>query len=99
MRRPAPPSLMLTASQWGQHFATWRKLLDLTSQDVAERAGIHRQTVSKIENGDPRVRYEDFIRVARAIGLLERITDAIDPMETEFGKVRAEVALKKRVRK
>ena len=99
MRRPTPPVLKITASQWGQHFATWRKLLDLTSQDVAERAGIHRQTVSKIENGDTSVRYDDFIRVARAIGLLEKITEAIDPMETEFGKVRAEAALKKRVRK
>jgi transcriptional regulator with XRE-family HTH domain len=99
MRRPTPPILIVSAKQWGQHFATWRKLLELTSQDVAERAGVHRQTVSKIENGDTSIRYEDFIRVARAIGLLEKITEAIDPMETEFGKVRAEVALKKRVRK
>ena len=99
MRRPTPPMLMITATQWGEHLATWRKLLDLTSQDVAERAGVHRQTVSKIENGDLSVRYEDFMRVARAVGLLEKITEALDPMETEFGKVRAEAALKKRIRR
>jgi predicted transcriptional regulator len=91
--------LLLTAKQWGQHLATWRKVLDLTSQDVADRAGVSRQTVSKIENGDVRVRYEDFIRVIRAVGLVEQLSTAIDPMETEFGKVRAEAALKNRVRK
>lgn len=94
-----PASLLLVAKQWGEHFSTWRKMLGLTSQDVAERAGLLRQTVSKIENGDPSVRYEDFMRVARALGVLERITQAIDPLETDFGKVRAESALKKRVRR
>lgn len=99
MRRPTPNSILLVAKQWGEHFATWRKMLGLTSQDVAERAGLLRQTVSKLENGDTSVRYEDFMRVARALGVLEQITLAIDPLETEFGKVRAESALKKRVRR
>ncbi|HEY7853768.1 MAG TPA: helix-turn-helix domain-containing protein [Aquiluna sp.] len=99
MRRPTPPMLLITAKQWGEHLATWRKILDLTSQDIAERAGVSRQTVSKIENGDVSVRYEDFIRVIRSVGLVDKLAEAIDPMETEFGKVRAEAALKKRVRK
>lgn len=74
-------------------------MLGLTSQDVADRAGILRQTVSKIENGDTSVRYEDFMRLARSLGLLDQVSRAIDPLETEFGKVRAEAALKKRVRR
>lgn len=98
MRRPTPPKILLSAQQIGEHIATWRKVLGLTSQVVAERAGIHRQTVSKIENGDVSVRYEDYLRVIRAIGQLETMIDAIDPMETDFGRVRATAAMKKRVR-
>ena len=81
----------------GEHLAAWRKMLNLTSQQVAERAGISRTTLSKLENGGS-VGYDTFLSVARALGIIDRITDATDPWQTDLGRVRADDDLPKRVR-
>ena len=36
----------------GEQLATWRKLRQLTAAQVAERAGISRYTVMRLENGE-----------------------------------------------
>jgi len=86
-----------TAVQIGEHLASWRKLLNLTAQQVADRAGISRQTLSRLENGDP-VGYASFLSVARALGIVEGIVEATDPWQTDLGRLRADEDLPKRVR-
>ncbi len=86
-----------SATQLGDNFRSWRKLLGLTAQQVAERAGISRQTLSKLENGDA-VSHETVLGVARALGILDRIIEATDPWQSDLGRMRAAEDLPKRIR-
>ena len=53
----------------GEHLATWRKLRQLTAAQVADRAGISRYTVLRLESGEG-VSMENLLGVARALGVL-----------------------------
>jgi transcriptional regulator with XRE-family HTH domain len=75
----------------------WRRLQRLTIDQVAERAGVSSATVQRIEKGAD-ANFENVLRVGRALGLLNRIIDAFDPMETDVGRLRAYQTLPKRVR-
>lgn len=99
MTRPAPKPVMDSLEHVGNYLANWRKLLGLKLEDVAQRAGITRQTVARIESGDPGVRFEHVLRVCRAVGVLDAVTTSFDPLETEIGKIRAETFLRERVRR
>lgn len=83
----------------GEHLTAWRKLLGLTAQQVAERAGTTRQTVARLERGELSVGFDIFLNVARALGILDDVVTATDPYETPFGRARADQALPKRVRR
>lgn len=80
------------------HLATWRKLHRLTAQQLAERAGVSRSTLSKLENGDSSVGFDVVLRVARALGVLQRLENALDPLETDLGRARLEQRLPQRIR-
>ena len=64
------------AAQLGEHFATWRKLLNLTADQVAQRSSISRGTLRRLENGES-VGLDVVLGVARALGVLERLVDAV----------------------
>lgn len=99
LTRPAPSAVVESLNQIGSHLANWRKLYGLKLEDVAQRAGITRQTVARIEAGDPGVRFEHVLRVCRVVGILDSVVNAVDPFETEIGRIRAESFLKDRVRR
>ncbi|MDI2019910.1 hypothetical protein PJL18_00404 [Paenarthrobacter nicotinovorans] len=88
-----------TAGTIGEQLLTWRKLLGLTAEQVADRAGISRNTLRKIEHGDLGVGLEAFLDVARVLGLSEQLNTAFDPYETDFGRARADQELPERVRR
>jgi len=81
----------------GEDLATWRRLRRLTAAQVADRAGISRYTVMRLENGDGAT-MENLLRVARALGVLDQLVEAVDPYKTDVGRLRSEEALPKRVR-
>src|SRR5690606_16805129 len=62
---PMPPQVGRAATELGEHFAAWRKVLSLTAEQVADRAGISRLTLRKLEHGDPSVGFHVVLRVAR----------------------------------
>ena len=39
-------------AEFGEHVRGWRMVLGLTAQQVAERAGITRDTLRRVESGD-----------------------------------------------
>ena len=85
-------------AEFGQHLRGWRMVLGLTAQQVAERAGITRVTLRKIETGDPGVRFGSVMQVLRALGALDQAVDAIDPLNSDIGRLRAGNLTKKRAR-
>ncbi|WP_395656516.1 helix-turn-helix domain-containing protein [Nocardioides sp.] len=79
--------------------AAWRKLQGLTAEQVADRAGLSRGTLRRLENGETSVGLDVLLNVARVLGALDRVVEALDPYETDLGRARADEALPKRVRR
>lgn len=85
-------------AEFGEHVKGWRMVLGLTAQQVAERAGISRDTLRKIESGEPGVGFGNVAQVLRAIGRLNQVVDAADPLNSDIGRLRAGSLTKKRAR-
>jgi transcriptional regulator with XRE-family HTH domain len=81
----------------GEHLATWRRLRRLTAAQVADRAGLSRHTVMRLENGEG-ASLDSMLRIARALGVLDSLVAALDPYATDVGRLRSEEALPERVR-
>ncbi|MCL2403519.1 MAG: helix-turn-helix domain-containing protein [Coriobacteriia bacterium] len=97
MTRPVSRKVTAANLEVGEQFRTWRKLLRLTLQQVADRAGISVSTLRRIERGDGGVSFQSMLSTARALGILESIVSATDPYETSFGRARADQILPERV--
>lgn len=98
MGRPLPARTRISAERIGGHLAAWRKLQQLTAEQVAERAGVSRGTLRNLENGAATVGFDVVLNVARVLGVLDRVVEAFDPYETDLGRARADEKLPKRVR-
>ncbi|MDR1264231.1 MAG: helix-turn-helix domain-containing protein [Propionibacteriaceae bacterium] len=97
--RPPGDRVQAAAKDIGQQLAVWRKLLGLTAAQVADRAGVARGTLGRLERGDLGVGLGAVLSVAGGLGLLEAIVNATDPYETDLGRARADQALPRRVRR
>jgi transcriptional regulator with XRE-family HTH domain len=96
---PTPIPVARALRAIGEDFAVWRKLRGLTEEQVADRAGVSRGTVRRLESGTSSVSLENMLRIARALGVLDEITGAVDPYSTDVGRLRSEEILPRRVRK
>lgn len=92
---PTPPAVRRGLREIGRHLADWRLLQDITAEQVADRAGVGVATVHRIEGGAS-ASLESVLRVARALGVLDRVILAFDPAETDVGRARALDALPRR---
>ena len=93
-----PLSVARSLRLLGEHVSNWRKLNQLTAAQVAERAGISRDTLRAIEQGKGTVSTENLLRVLRTIGIMDTVVRAADPYETDVGRLRMDEILPKRVR-
>lgn len=98
MKRPTPARTKIAAQDIANSISTWRKLLGMTAQQLADKANVSRGTISRLEKGDPSVSFETVLGVSSALGITERLIDAFDPYETDFGRIRSEQKLPQRVR-
>ncbi|MBP8918415.1 MAG: helix-turn-helix domain-containing protein [Micropruina sp.] len=85
-------------AEFGEHVRGWRMVLGLTAQQVSERAGITRDTLRKIETGDPGAGFGNVAQVLRALGVLDQVVEAVDPLGSDIGRLRAGRLAKKRAR-
>jgi len=69
MKRPLLPSQRRTLDKLGEQIRLARLRRDLSSEQIAERAGIARGTLIKIEKGDEGVAMGYYFRVLAALGL------------------------------
>lgn len=93
-----PVAVSRSLRKLGDDLRTWRKLRQLTAEEVADRAGVGRSTVLRLESGDGST-LENLLRVARALGVLDELTNALDPYATDVGRLRAQEQLPERVRR
>lgn len=96
--RSLPRAVQRAATDVGRSVATWRRLQRLTSAQLADRAGIARSTLSRLENGDAGVSFENVLRVWRALGVVDAVVDVVDPYQSDVGRMRADEVLPQRVR-
>ena len=73
----------------------WQRI---TLELLAERANLSVPTVRRLLNEGAGT-FENFLRVARILGLLQGVEDATDPLNTPIGRARAEQDVPKRVRR
>lgn len=74
-----------------------RRQQRITLELLAERANLSVPTVRGLLNEGAGT-FENFLRVARILGLLQGVEDATDPLNTPIGRARAEQDVPKRVR-
>ena len=82
----------------GQHIGDWRRVLGMTAQMVAARAGIGRSTLRSIEQGTGTASIENVLAVMRVLGISGAVVAAANPHTTDIGIARAKETLKQRVR-
>ena len=75
-----------------------RRQQRITLELLAERANLSVPTVRRLLNEGAGTS-ENFLRVARILGLLQGVEDATDPLNTPIGRARAEQDVPKRVRR
>jgi transcriptional regulator with XRE-family HTH domain len=95
---PTPLAVRQSMRVLGTHISNWRKLQRLTMAQLAERAGISRDTLRSIEQGKGTASTENLLRVLRVVGIIDRVIEAVDPYQTDVGRLRAEEILPQRVR-
>jgi len=97
MREISKP-ILIASMEIGKSLKTWRKIYMLKATQVAQRAGISLGTLSKIENGDPSVSVAALLEVVRSVGMLDTLTDSLEPLNHDLGRARVTENLPKRIR-
>jgi transcriptional regulator with XRE-family HTH domain len=96
--RAVPQPVRRAQRNLADNLATWRKLRGLTQAQLAERAGISRGVVRRIEAADGGVGVENLLRILRALGIQDLLAVALDPLASDIGRLRSDQALPRRVR-
>lgn len=97
--RPLSPVIVRASRQVGEYLSTWRRIEGITAAELAARAGVSTDTVSRAERGDPSVGFGKILAMARVLDILPQVIDAFDPASTEMGRLRLTQAIPKRVRR
>lgn len=82
----------------GEEVVTWRKLRGLTQTQLADRSGVSRNTLNRLERGDGGISTENLLRILRGLGILDDLSQALDPYESDIGRLRSDEQLPERVR-
>ena len=90
IHRATPAPVRRAQRSLAASIATWRKLRGLTQAQLAERADVSRGVVRRIEAADGGVSVENLLRILRALGIQDLLTEALDPLASDIGRLRSE---------
>lgn len=96
--RKVPSAVRRALADSARDVSTWRKLRGLTQVQLADRAGVGLNTLRRLESGDGSVTLENTLRILRALGILGDVSRALDPYESDIGRLRSDERLPKRIR-
>jgi transcriptional regulator with XRE-family HTH domain len=98
LARSTPRSIQRALRAAAEDVVVWRKLRGLTQEQLADRAGVSVNTLRRLENADGGIGFENVLRILRGLGVLESVQRALDPYETDVGRLRSDEQLPRRVR-
>jgi len=81
----------------GRDMALARRVRSLSTIDMAERMGVDRSTLRRLEKGDPGVSLNTLAMALHALGLLDRLEGLVDRATDDVGLLAAGDAVPKRV--
>ena len=93
-----PSAVSRSLREIGKNLSIQHKLLNLTVEDVSQRAGVSVSTVSNAEHGKP-VRTDSLLSMLNVLQMLQPMVAASDPYQTDIGQLRAVEQLPQRVRR
>jgi transcriptional regulator with XRE-family HTH domain len=96
--RTVPSSIQRALRDVADDVVAWRKLRGLTQAQLAGRSDVSRGTVVRLEGGDGGVSLENLLRILRSLGVVDGVVKALDPYETDVGRLRSDEHLPQRVR-
>lgn len=82
----------------GQDINDARRRRRITSKLMAERAGLSRATIGKIEKGDPSTSIGGYASALFVLGMIDQLADLMDASHDLTGRQLDEEKLPKRVR-
>ena len=93
-----PIPVMKALRKLGQDINDARRRRRITIELMAERAGLSRSTIGKIENGDPTASMGGYAAVLFVLGMQERLSDLVDSMHDHIGRRLEDENLPQRIR-
>jgi len=79
----------------GENLRSRRIILGLSQELVAERAGLSRSTLLRLEAGEGG-KVEHMMTIAFVLGVAEDLIGALDPLNTDLGRARAHLLSRQR---
>ena len=93
---PLPVERALVAA--GDDLALARRRRGLSTSSMAERAGISKKTLYRLEQGDPGVSWGAVVRVLNILNLLPELNKALNTTNDALGLALMNKAVAKRIR-
>lgn len=93
-----PIPIRRTLANLGRDISVARRRRSMTVATMAERAFVGRNTITRVERGDPDVALGIYATVLFVLGLADRLGVLADPATDQEGLTLAEEQLPKRVR-
>lgn len=91
------PSVVRSMAKLGADIALARRSRKISSEELAERMGVSRGTLRRLEHGDPGIALNTLAMALSALGMLDRLTDMVDQSTDDIGLMTARETLGKRV--
>ena len=93
-----PIPVISTLRKLGQDINDARRRRRITAQLMAERAGLSRSTIGKIEKGDPTTSMGGYASVLFVLGMEGRLSDLVDSVHDLVGRRLEDEKLPQRIR-
>ena len=93
-----PIPVIRTLHKLGSDISDARRRRRIPIALMAERAGISRATIARIEKGDPGTSISAYLAVLFCLGMIDRVNDLVDARHDLTGRELADERLPKRIR-
>ena len=88
MPRRVPAPIERAMLDIAEELSLARRQQRIPMEVLASRCNVSRSTLSRMLNqGEGSL--ENFLRVARCLGVLDRVVKSVDPLNTDIGRIRA----------